>query len=298
MNQLLGWIKGHKFVTLLLFVVGYFLLKDGFGVQQLSIKTDQMMPSYSKGSAERSMGAPAPGVAMMESLPYPVDESPPTDTPNRMVVRDTSVSLQVINVSQTIERIEQIATDAEGYLVESHLSIPEGAASGTITIRLPVEKRGEVLSSLKRLAIKVVSESVTGRDVTDQYFDLEARLAVLNKTKEKFEEILDRAVTVQDLLNVQRELVNLQSQIDSFKGQQTYLAQTAKLTKITVYLATDEFALPYTPDQLWRPEVIFKSAVRSLVSILQMVGTLLIWIVIFAPIWLPIALFFWWRKKH
>jgi hypothetical protein len=143
----------------------------------------------------------------------------------------------------------------------------------------------------------VVDENVSGRDVTDQYVDLEARLTTLNKTKAKFEEILDRATQVQDLLNVQRELINLQSQIDSIKGQQQYLSQSAKLSKVTVYLSTDEFALPYSPGQPWRPNVVFKLAVRSLVSTLRGAGTAAIWIGVYSPIWAPILAVIWVIKK-
>ena len=138
------------------------------------------------------------------------------------------------------------------------------------------------------MAVKVVSESVIGTDVTDQYVDLEAQLAVLNKTKQKFEEILDRATAVADLLNVQRELISLQSQIDDVKGQQKYYEQSAKLSIVTIYLSTDELALPYAPTNEWRPAVIFKDAVRSLVSVLRAVGSLLIYAVVLVPVWVPV----------
>jgi len=85
-------------------------------------------------------------------------------------------------------------------------------------------------------------------------------------------------------------LDNLQSQIDSLKGQEQYLEKNAQNAKITVYLASDELALPYTPAKPWRPEAIFKQAVRSLVGTLRGLGTLFIWLVVYSIIWVP-ALF-------
>ena len=136
----------------------------------------------------------------------------------------------------------------------------------------------------------MVSENLTGEDVTDQFVDIDARLATLYRTKAKFEEILDKAVKVEDLLNVQRELINLQTQIDSLKGQQLYLEKSAAMAKITIYLSTDELALPYAPSEAWRPTVILKLAVRSLVGNLRNFGSALIWIGVYSVVWVPILI--------
>jgi len=230
----------------------------------------------------------------------PIPESvAPTDTTNRLVIQDTNLSLVVKDVSGVISQIESTAKSFGGYLVNSYLSKPETAASGNIIIRVPEAKRSEVLAALKSFAVKVVSESVSGTDVTDQYVDLQANLDILNKTKAKFEEISAKAYTVNDLLEVNRELINVQSQIDSIKGQQKYYEQSAKLSKITVYLSTDELALPYAPTNEWRPTVILKSAVRSLVSLFRSLGTLIIWLVVFLPVIIPaIFLYRWFRNKN
>jgi len=117
-------------------------------------------------------------------------------------------------------------------------------------------------------------------------------LETLYKTKAKFEEILDKADKVQDILQVQRELTNLQAKIDQLKGRKQYLEKTARLAKVTVYLSTDEWALPYQPAEAFRPQVIFKQAVRSLIKTLRGVAKLLIWIVVYLPVWGGIILLF------
>ena len=55
-----------------------------------------------------------------------------------------------------------------------------------------------------------------------------------------------------------------QSQIDSYKGQQDALKKNAQLAKLTIYLSTDEIALPYAPSETFRPQIIFKLAVRGI----------------------------------
>jgi len=218
---------------------------------------------------------------------YSTKQVAPSESSERIVIEDTGLSLQVKDVVKSIDEIETKTKEFGGFLINSRLSKPEGAASGNISVRVPENKRKEAMSAFKNMAVKVVSESVNGTDVTDQYTDLQAQLDVLQKTKVKFEDILNRATAVEDLLNVQQQLISLQSQIDSVKGQQKYYEQSAKLSKITIYLSTDELALPYAPSNEWRPTVIFKSAVRALVGAIRSIGSLAIWGIVFLPIIIP-----------
>jgi hypothetical protein len=225
------------------------------------------------------------------------NSAPPSESSDRIIIQDTGLSLQVKDVPKTIEEIEEVTRSFGGFLITSHLSRPEGAANGNISVRIPEEKRKEAMTAFKNMAVKVVSESVNGRDVTDQYVDLEARLEVLYKTKIKYEEILEKAEKVTDLMSVQQQLTSLQSQIDNLKGQQKYYEQSAKLSKITIYLSTDELALPYAPTNEWRPAVIFKEAVRSLLGTIRSIGSLIIWAGVYIPILIPVLLIIRYIKK-
>lgn len=213
----------------------------------------------------------------------------PSESSDRLVIQDTNLSLQVKDVSKTINDILDTTKNLGGFLINSSLSKPQNAASGNISVRIPEEKRSQALDIFKKMAVKVVSESVYGNDVTDQYVDLESRLAVLNNTKTKYEEILKQASKVSDIMNVQEQLTYIQTQIDNLKGQKKYLEQSAKLSKIVVYLSTDELALPYAPTNEWRPMVIFKNAVRSLVTLFRGVGSLFIYLIVFIPVIIPVV---------
>ena len=288
MKLIIDWLKNNKLAVLLLVAVGYLVFRDRGVLPLGGARMSRGVVSLDMASA--GLSKVGGGEIFQESAPITGID--------RMVITETTMSVVVKDVSEAIKTAQQKAESLGGYMVNSHLSKPEEAASGSITIRVPEEKLTEALEAFRKVGLRVVDENVSGRDVTDQYVDLEARLATLNKTKAKFEEILDRATQVQDLLNVQRELINLQSQIDSIKGQQQYLSQSAKLSKVTVYLSTDEFSLPYSPTQPWRPNVVFKLAVRSLVGTLRGAGTVAIWIGVYSPIWVPVLAIVWILKRR
>jgi chromosome segregation ATPase len=58
-----------------------------------------------------------------------------------------------------------------------------------------------------------------GKDVTEQYIDVQARLKNKYVLRDRLKQILEKAVTVQDVLAVETELNRVQSDIDSMEGQ-------------------------------------------------------------------------------
>lgn len=284
MNKLINWLKTNKLLAVLILIIVYLVLKDySLPVSRLS-QSISRSPKF--GSYEMGMDT---------SLSYPLEQAAPApEVKERLVIKESTISLLVKKVAAVQKTISQKAQELGGYMVNTYLSHPEEAeaASGSITIRIPQEKLDQALDSFRLLAVKVVSENLSGQDVTDEYVDIEARLATLYKTKVKFEEILSKAEEVDDLLRVQRELVNLQEQIDALKGQQQYLEKSAAMSRVTVYLATDELALPYAPTEAWRPQVIFKQAIRSLVGAFRKLGTAIIWLGVYSVIWGPVLIIY------
>ena len=286
---MINWIKKNWAIIVLAVIAISWIRTNYFGYSS----SNTMMPITGGGSYD-AVGFSAPAAKMMNFS----SSVAPTESSNRIVIQDTSLSLQVKDVSAEIKTIETTTKGLGGFLVNSYLSKPDSAASGNITVRVPETKRAEAMESFKKLAVKVVSESVSGDDVTDQYVDLQAQLDVLTMTKLKYEDILRQAAKVSDLLEVQQQLTSLQQQIDSVKGQQKYYEQSAKLSKISIFLSTDELALPYAPTNEWRPAVVFKEAVRSMLSSLRGLGNLAIWSFVYIPIIVPILGIIWIYKKR
>lgn len=293
--KVVGWIKSHKLIIVLGIVIIY-LLEQQSSARPLYLSSSKS--GRSTGISSEDMALPAAGEAAPMAANLSMrQEAAPSASKDRLVITETYMSLVVKDVPNSLSQIQQKAEGLGGFLINSHLSKPEESASGTISIRVPKEKLSEALAAFRSYGLRVVDENVSGRDVTDQYEDIDAKLETLNKTRVKFEEILNKAVSVQDILTVQRELVSLQSQIDYLKGQQQYLSKSAELSKITIYLSTDEFSLPYAPKEAWRPNVILKQAVRALVINFRKVGTAFIWIAVFTPLWLPVLIIAWFINK-
>lgn len=292
MQKIIAWIKANKLTALLILAVGYLLFKNFY--------PPYLYPPIGGGMEFVELGAPTAKFGTTSRIIQPAEVPPAPEVEDRLVIKESTLSLLVKKVSETQKLITQKTEQLGGYMVQSNVSHPEQAeaASGSITVRIPQIKLEEALDYFRSLAVRVVSENLSGRDVTDEYVDIEARLATLLKTKGKFEEILTKAEKVEEILQVQRELVNLQEQIDSLKGRQNYLEKSAEMSRVTVYLATDELELPYAPSGAWRPKVIFKQAIRSLIASVRKAGTAVIWLAVYSVVWLPALLIYWFLRRR
>jgi hypothetical protein len=283
----MNWIKSHKFIIFLFVIIVFLFFKGNFNTPVIPLLEQNGSYNYAPGTAVGHSQSVGMDMAKTSSLTI---QTPSINSSSRVVIQESNMSLLVTDVKQSGDKILNFAKDNGGYMVYASYSNPSESPFANITIRVPTNKLNQALSYFKDLAIKVTNENLVGTDVTQEYTDIEARLATLQKTQAKFEEILNKAVDIQDILTVQRELINLQDQIDSYVGQQKAIDKNAELTRITVYLSTDELALPYTPDTVFRPNVVFKYAVRSLLNNLRIGAEVLIWIAVYSPLIIVVIL--------
>ena len=75
-------------------------------------------------------------------------------------------------------------------------------------VRVPAEKFTETVEEIRKTAARVVVETVKGQDVTEEFVDIEARLKAKKQLEAQMMEIMKRAGSVEDALNVQKELVD------------------------------------------------------------------------------------------
>jgi Domain of unknown function (DUF4349) len=300
---LFEWIKRHGVLIVIIIAAVYFVtqLQSTFmGVSQ------NMLPmidsSRSSSDSFGNAGVSIPSLGKIGTIPTS-EYAPQTDGASRIVIQESSMSILVKDVVETRGKIISYAEGNGGYMVSTTTSNPQDAPSATVVVRVPSTKLDEALNLYRALGVKVVSENLYGRDVTDQYVDIEKRITQLERTLTQYENLLERATLVTDITNITQQIMYTQSQIDSLVGQQDALSKNAQLSKLTIYLSTDEIALPYTPDESFRPGVIFKLAVRSMVGSLRGLASFAIWAGVYSVIWVPAVIVYiilkkWWKRKN
>jgi len=195
------------------------------------IETPPRAPAEMPDEGVAPIPAPAP-----VPKPSPVNGGDQTIGADRMIIRTANMQLVVDDVRNTIDKITELSQNLEGYVVNSS-SWKEGErVVGQITIRVPSADFDYVMGVLRSMAVEVTSETTSAQDVTEEYVDLEAQLRNLEATEAQLLLLMEKAVKVEDILNVQRELSRVQQDIERVKGRMQYLERTSAMSLIQVLL--------------------------------------------------------------
>jgi PKD repeat protein len=172
-----------------------------------------------------------------------------SSTDDRMIVRTGNMSIVVEDVTNAITRITGLAESNQGYVVSSNSWRDNERLSGTITIRIPAEGFSSIMKQIGDLAVEVNSQTTTAQDVTEEYVDLTAKLKTLEATEQQLLTIMAKAEKVEDILAVQAQLTNIQTQIEQTKGRMQYLEKTSAMSLIAVNLEQSKLDVTFNADR-------------------------------------------------
>jgi uncharacterized coiled-coil protein SlyX len=263
---------------------------------QLPAPTMAAAPTF---PLEKAMerGQPAAGVEKADGSLTDKPISLPLARYDRKIIKNAELTLQVQDTAAALDQVTAVATDYQGYIISSRVWSEGTYRLASVTLGVPADQFEQVLRRLRGLAVKVLNEQASGEDVTDQYVDLESRLRNLEATQSRIRAFLDQAVTVEEALEVNRQLSEIEGQIEEVKGKMNYLKERAAYSTITVYLEPERPTPTPTPTPTlpaWRPVETFNEASNTLSVILRFLGDLIIWLaVIFLPFIIPLAVIIW-----
>jgi hypothetical protein len=161
-----------------------------------------------------------------------------------MIVRTAQLSLITKDFNQARNRAEEILKRHGGYIGELNVNAPENSGRTlTATFRVPSAHLDAVLTELKKLG-RVISESQGGEEVTQQYVELEARLANARHTEQRLTDLLrDRTGKLSDVLTFEKEIDRVRGEIESMEAQRKSLAKQVDYATLNATLS-EEYGTP------------------------------------------------------
>lgn len=282
--------------------------------EQASVPPDEVMAEIdavlgrpSTGSQEKAAGTdlnalnikPAPRAGESAAAPPQPESAPQATIDDRKIVQTASLALQVREVGAAFEEVGRIAAAAGGFVVSSRFSYQDTPVAGqeepakparvqvaSLTIRVPAARYQEVLGQLRDLGVRVDSETSNASDITEQYSDLQARLRNLEATEAQLLQLLSRASTIGEVLQVQDRLGAVRTEIDQVKGRLNLLERLSDLATITVHLRPEAIGakaeggtkLGRAVSEAWEASIDFLGDAAAVV----VTGVVFLW-------WLPIV---------
>lgn len=164
------------------------------------------------------------------------------------------IDLEKGTFADSFQQASLVAARNGGYVASSATNESK-LRSGSLVLRVPAGQFEATLADLKALG-KLRSEQVSGQDVTGQVVDLQARLRNWQAQETVLLRLMRRSASIDDSIKVQRQLQDVQLNIEEIRGQLRVLSDQADLSTITVAMAEVSPVLaparPSAPSRAWR----------------------------------------------
>ncbi|MEA2016769.1 MAG: DUF4349 domain-containing protein [Actinomycetota bacterium] len=208
-------------------------------------------------------------------------------TGDRKVIKTAHIEIEVEKgeFEKTMFGLSSLAEQNGGFVSDSQsYSDSEGnLTSGYVTIRVPSGKYSSALERVKEMGT-IENISSSGQDITQEYVDLESRLENYEAQRQILLDLMDESRKVSDSLEVQRELSNVQNEIEMIKGRMNYLDDLVSFSTVDIYFHEPE---PIKTTSDWGFIEALKGGLRGAVTAFNW---MLMTFIATSPVWIILAI--------
>ncbi|MCY4474766.1 MAG: DUF4349 domain-containing protein [Chloroflexi bacterium] len=153
---------------------------------------------------------------------------------NRIIVRNADMIVESNDPGATIDAIGDLAVSRGGWVVNSNTI--EAGSFYQITVRIPADTLDSTIEQISASVVKVVSSQSDSTDFTEEFIDLGARRSTVQETVDALTELLrnENYDSVQELLEVQREITNWQAELERIDGRLAFISESAAYSRLSV----------------------------------------------------------------
>lgn len=217
-----------------------------------------------------------------------VTEQSSSQVVERKLIKRGNVNIEVQNLKNAQESVEKWCKDFGGYIE----SFSENTNSANFNLRIPSVKFDEALNSVGEFGT-VKSKNISTQDVSEQFYDLQGRLATKKIMQERLQKYLSQAKDVKDMLQIEKELNNTISEIESMEGRMKRLSGQIEYSSVNIFLE-----LPYrTSDEgfVW-PDFLqgFREFLSNCVDFFVGLFGIMVYAIVFGVPIIAILAFLYW----
>ncbi len=161
----------------------------------------------------------------------------------KMVDIEARLSVEVADVQKAAESVRKLANKSGAQIINENLNVNAGNATAEIALRVPAEAAGDFLSAIEGVGA-IRSRNVTAKDIGKEYYDATIRLANLEVVRKRYEDILQQAKTIDEILRLEGELSRIRQQIEQLKGEIRWMRDRAARATVYISLFTHAEAPP------------------------------------------------------
>lgn len=198
---------------------------------------------------EQAYSSPAPAMksALSGQASDQIEESGSITKKN---IKTGGITYKSEDVDADYRSLVTLLPDFNAYVENENQTKTEQRIQYDLTVRVPSTQYDSLYNRLSNLGARVEHKYTNVQDVTERYYDLQTRLKNKEALEQRYRDLLSKATEIKDMLEIERQLNEVRTEIENLQGQFNYLSQQVSLS--TLQLSFYEI-LPYTYNDGQRP---------------------------------------------
>lgn len=150
-------------------------------------------------------------------------QKPLSKSNNKKIIRTANMTLEVSNYKESREMLNSILQKYDAFIASEQEQNQTWRLENNLTIRLLPEHLDAFIKDVEGLALNVYNKTISAKDVTKEFLDLEIRLKTKREVIARYQALLKQARNVQEVLAVEAQLRQVIEEVESVEGQLKYL---------------------------------------------------------------------------
>jgi hypothetical protein len=183
-------------------------------------------------------------IAERSSVPNPPPIPPPTlgeskHTAIKKIIKDGNMSIEVTDLQNSKKRVDSLVKLYNGYYAKESLNNYRRTISYNLKIRVPNNNFEKLVADVEKGKGKINSKEIDARDVTDEFIDVETRLNNKRSYLKRYNELLNKAKTIKDIVQIEDKISEIEEEIESSVARLKYLNDQVDYSTLTLNISSE-----------------------------------------------------------
>ncbi|NER14230.1 DUF4349 domain-containing protein [Leptobacterium flavescens] len=150
------------------------------------------------------------------------------------IIKESYLRFETKDLEKTYQDIIRFTNENGGYIQSDESGKGYREHNRTMVIRIPTSNFQKTIDAISADVAYFDTKRITSKDVTEEFIDLEARLKAKKTLENRYLELLDKAKTVKEILEIEKELSSIREEIEAREGRLKYLQDRVSYSSLTI----------------------------------------------------------------
>lgn len=169
----------------------------------------------------------------------------------KKIIKTGRLGIEVRDIKSAKDKTDLLVGKFGGYYSSERFDESDYTASYTLSIRISAKNYEDFIAGLESDNGKVLYKEIKANDITEQFLDVETRLENKRIYLQRYRELLKKASTIKDILEIEKYIRELEEEMESAEGKLRYMGDQVSYSTLTLTLQQDKDRLS-APGEFWR----------------------------------------------